>query len=387
MEGVAAGAQVGAGQPHEAQLCAIGAASDGLHHRRQPHRFRSGLGVVDELEVLLDDLRHILVLILDAPLHRTGAVPFVQHLGRVEHRLLPHLQAGGTVVTEDIMQLRLAHIAGHLGQVIEPFVALGELRALGSGQQPLQFARHVDGVDHLRLGVARVDVAALNLDLRARGVEVLVFQFAFHAAVNGVGEIGAEGFHVEEIHAPAHLLVGREADADLAVFHLGVRQQIFRGGHDFRHARLVVGAQQRRAVGVDQRVPLEEGQLRELRNLHRQLAVQGDVAAVVLLDHAGFHLLAAHVRRGVHVGDEADHGGVPASRRGRDRAHHVAVLVHRHLGHAEGLHLVAQDRQKDLLLLGRGECRAVFVRLRVVRYVFQKTFFEFHNFNRLKVKN
>ena len=71
MEGVAAGAQVGAGQPHEAQPCAVGAASDGFHHRRQPHRFRSGLGVVDEVDVLLDDFRHVLVLILDAPLHRS----------------------------------------------------------------------------------------------------------------------------------------------------------------------------------------------------------------------------------------------------------------------------------------------------------------------------
>ena len=140
-----------------------------------------------------------------------------------------------------------------------------------------------------------MDVAALNLDLRARGVEVFILQFALHAAVDRVGEIGAEGLHVEEIHAAAHLLVGGEADADLAVFHLGVRHEVFRGGHNLRNAGLVVGAQQRRAVGVDQGVALEEGQLGEVRNPHRQLAVQGDVAAVVLVDHAGFHLLAAHV--------------------------------------------------------------------------------------------
>lgn len=85
------------------------------------------------------------------------------------------------------------------------------------------------------------------------------------------------------------------------------------------------------------------------------------------------------------MGDEADDGGVLAPRRGGDRAHHIAVLVHRHLGHAEGLHLVAQGRQEDLLLLGRGECGAVFVRLRVERYVFQKTFFEIHKSSNLVV--
>ena len=230
-----------------------------------------------------------------------------------------------------------------------------------------------------------MDVAALNLDLRARGVEVFILQFTLHAAVDRVGEIGAEGLHVEEIHAAAHLLVGGEADADLAVFHLGVRHEVFRGGHNFRNAGLVVGAQQRRAVGVDQGVALEEGQLGEVRNPHRQLAVQGDVAAVVLVDHAGFHLLAAHVGRGVDVGDEADDGGVLAPFRGGDGAHHVAVLVHRDLGHAQGLHLVAQGRQEDLLFFGRGECRALLRRLGVVGDVFQKTFFQVHCRCRLNV--
>ena len=45
-----------------------------------------------------------------------------------------------------------------------------------------------------------------------------VFQLTLHAAVDRVGEIGAESLHIEEIHAPAHLLVGGEADADFSVF-------------------------------------------------------------------------------------------------------------------------------------------------------------------------
>ena len=128
------------------------------------------------------------------------------------------------------------------------------------------------------------------------------------------------------------------------MYHLGVRQEVFRGGHDLRHARFVVGAQQRRAVGVDERVTLEEGQFGKIRDPHRQLAVQRNVAAVVFFDDAGFHLLAAHVGRGVHVGDEADDGGVLTPFGNGDRAHHVAVPVHRDLGHPEGLHLVAQGR-------------------------------------------
>ena len=118
------------------------------------------------------------------------------------------LELLGVVVADDVTDRGVLDRAVQPYAVVKPFVALGELRALGSGQQPLQFAGHVDGVDHLVLGVARVDVAALYFDLRARGVEVFILQFAFHAAVDRVGEIGAEGLHVEEIHAAAHLFVG-----------------------------------------------------------------------------------------------------------------------------------------------------------------------------------
>ena len=218
----------------------------------------------------------------------------------------------------------------------------------------------------------------MDVDFGARGVEVLVLQFALHAAVDGVGEVGAESLDVEEIHAAAHLLIGREADADFAVFDFGMREQVLRGGHDLGHARLVVGAEQRRAVGVDQRVSLEELQFGEVRDPHRELAVQRDVAAVVLLDDAGLDILAAHVGRRVHMGDEADHGSVLAARRRGDGAHHVAVSVHRDFGHAERLHFVAQSGQQDFLFLGRRERAALLGRLRVVGDVFQESFFEVH---------
>lgn len=95
---------------------------------------------------------------------------------------------------------------------------------------------------HLALGIARVDVAALDVDAGARGVEVLVFEFALHAAVDRVGEVGAESRHVEEVDAAPHFLVGGEADADFAVLHFRVGQQVFGRGHDFGDTRFVVGA-------------------------------------------------------------------------------------------------------------------------------------------------
>lgn len=286
------------------------------------------------------------------------------------------------MVADDVADLRLIDRTVEGDTVVEAVVAFGVFGSLPGRQQGVQLACYLDGVDHLVFGVARVDVAALNLDLGARGVEVLVFEFPLEAAVHRVGEVGAEGLDVEEVHAPADLFVGGEADADLTVPELRMCEQIFRSGHDLRHARLVVGAQQRRAVRVDQRMSLEEAQLRKVRDFHRHAGVQPDVLAVVILYDVRFHVGAAHIGCGVHVGDESDDGGFFAAGRRGDRTHGVAVLVHRDLGEAQGLHLFGQIIEQHPLFRGRGESFARLVALGVERNVFQKSVFEFHSIYR-----
>lgn len=159
-------------------------------------------------------------------------------------------------------------------------------------------------------------------------------------------------------------------------------EQIFRSGHDLRHARLVVGAQQRRAVRVDQRMSLEEAQLRKVRDFHRHAGVQPDVLAVVILYDVRFHVGAAHIGCGVHVGDESDDGGFFAAGRRGDRTHGVAVLVHRDLGEAQGLHLFGQIIESSTRCFAVEESFARLVALGVERNVFQKSVFEFHSIYR-----
>ena len=374
-----AGEEVRTRQPHERESCAVRAAADGPHEGLDAGLLHGPQGLVDKLRMGFDHLAHVEILVLDRQLQHVVAVLLLQQIDARPEEDLLLLELLGVVVADDVAYRGLLYRAVHGHAVVETFVTLGVLGPLLGREQRLQLARHVDGVDHLGLGIARVDVAALDLDPGACGVEVFILQLALHAAVHRVGEVGTEGLDIEIIDAAAHLLVGREADADLAVAQLGMREQVLRGGHDLRHAGLVVGAEQRRAVGVDERVPLEETQLGELRDLHRELSVEDDVASVVLLDDAGTDILAAHVRRGVHMGDEADDRGVFTPGRRGDRAHHIAVAVHRNLGHAEILHLVAQGFEQHLLLLGRGEGLTLLRRLRVVGDIFQKTFFQIHN--------
>jgi hypothetical protein len=133
---------------------------------------------------------------------------------------------------------------------------------------------------------------------------------------------------------------------------------------------------------VDQRMSLEEAQLRKVRDFHRHAGVQPDVLAVVILYDVRFHVGAAHIGCGVHVGDESDDGGFFAAGRRGDRTHGVAVLVHRDLGEAQGLHLFGQIIEQHPLFRGRGESFARLVALGVERNVFQKSVFEFHSIYR-----
>ncbi len=118
-----------------------------------------------------------------------------------------------------------------------------------------------EGVDQLVLGVAGVDVVALDEDDGGVGAEGLVLDLAEVRAVEGVGVVGAEGLDVEVLGAAADLLVGGEGDADRAVEELGVVLHPGHRGHDLGDAGLVVGAEQGGAVGVDERVADDLGQV------------------------------------------------------------------------------------------------------------------------------
>ena len=92
---------------------------------------------------------------------------------------------------------------------------------------------------------------ALNMNLRACGVEALIVQVANLTAVYGIAKLRAKRRNVKQIHPAPDLFIRRETYTDLAVLRRIRSQHMLGKRHDFRNARLVVRAQQRRAVGAD----------------------------------------------------------------------------------------------------------------------------------------
>ena len=223
-----------------------------------------------------------------------------------------------------------------------------------------------------------MDGLAADLDLRAGRVEVLIFQLAECAAVDGIGVICAEALHIKSVGPASDLLVGRKGEFDGSMRLFGCKQQLC-GGQDLRHACLIVRAEQRRAVRDDQALADRVFQLRVfLRRKHDVLLfVQDNIAAVVRLCDARADVLAGGVGRGVHVGDEAIDGDFFVTVR-RHGAVDVAVLIDVRVGNAHVLHLADKLLRKRKLPRGGRARLGRFVRGRGIGNELQKAFNDCH---------
>ena len=354
---------IGAGQAHKRQTRTIGTATNGLDYGLHIGHTHSLYGLVNHVGMWLYHLTHIEVLVLQSEFQNTLAILLLQQIDARPHKYLLLLELLAVVVTNDIRNLGILNRAVEAYAVVESLIACCVLGALNRGNKRIQIARNLNGVNHLVLGISGVYVTALNLDCCRRSIEVLILQLALGATIHCVSEVSTKCRHVEIIHATTNLLVGCEADANLAVCNLGVRNQILRSGHNLGTARLVVSTQKGSAIGVDKRVANKVLQLGEVRNLHCERAVKLDITAIILLNHARTHVLATHIGRCIYVGDKTDYGGILIALGCRYSTHSVAVLIHRYVLHTECAHLIGQIVKQNELLLGRGECCAVLVRL------------------------
>ena len=163
------------------------------------------------------------------------------------------------------MHLGAIHRAFNAGEMIKALIPFGLLRALLFRYARMNFAGKRHGIDHHPFCGAGVDVITDDFHRHRRGVEVLKLQLANTTAIHGVGPLRAKGLNIEIFRPFAHLFIGRERHADIAVGNVFCLQHRQRG-HDLRHARFIIRAEQGFAVGGDERMA---EQLMQHREHHR----------------------------------------------------------------------------------------------------------------------
>ena len=269
----------------------------------------------------------------------------------LEHELGVALERLVVVVAHDQGDDGLLDRGDDARRVDEPLAPLGRLRRERvPGQRGDEVGGELDGVHELALRRPRMLSPPLDVHLQLPGRERLDLELADARPVEGVGGLGAERLDVEVVGAPPHLLVDRERDAHRRP-RLGGATKIRDRRHDLRHAGLVVGSEERRAVTRDDVVadPRRERGLvgrdrgsgsdrRAARSARRRSprARSGDAGA-------------RRLRRRVDVGDQADHG---RARRAGKRRDHVAELVQLDVVEPDLSQLVGQDAREVELLRG-----------------------------------
>ena len=301
-----------------------------------------------------DLLHHVPILVPKGDLHGAGTVLLVEEGLDLPEGSLAAVEPGSAVVPDDVGQGGLFHAPFQAVQVEEALVHVRMLGPLRPRQQAVQLHGHLQGVDHDALGGAGVHVPAMDGHLGGAGVEVLELDLPRLAPVHGVSKVAAEALHVEAVGTVADLLVGGEGHADEAVGDIALLEPLHQG-HDLRHARLVVAAQNGGAVGGDEGLALQLQEAGEILGGQDAAGIpQGDVAAVVVVDQRGFHVLPGEVGDGVHVGDEAQPGLVLVAGSGGQGAVDVAFVADPGVLDAQFLKLLDQEPSEVELALRGG---------------------------------
>ena len=207
-------------------------------------------------------------------------------------------------------------------------------------------------------------------DLQLACRERLDLELADPRAVERVGGLCPERLDVEVVGATSHLLVDREADPKRRP-RLVRAVEVRDGGHDLRDARLVVGAEQRRAVARDDVVPDPRRERRLIGRIQHLARVprQHDRRARVVLVHDRRHSGSGRLRRRVDVRDQADHG---RSRRAGHGRVDVAELGQLDIGEPDLPQLRLEDAREIELLGGARKRRRSLLRLGVDADVAEK---------------
>ena len=253
------------------------------------------------MHVRVNLLLHVVILVVDFGSNRSFAILLVHLLHTLLDEVLAVFKLFAVVVADDIAELGFLATALNTEQVIESLVTLCLLRSLGLRYHILELYSQAACIHHLALGVTSMYAYSLDMNLGSSGIEVLVFQVAQVATVNGVSPVAPKLLYIEVMGTHTDFLIRIEAHTDVAMLDFLMVAEVAHGLYDFSDTCLVICTEQGSTVCHDDVLTLVSLELREFLDAADDSRAQFDILAVIVLDDAGLDVLSAGVRTGIHV--------------------------------------------------------------------------------------
>jgi len=155
----AAGEDVRAWEAFEGKVCAICTATDRLDLRFDACHFHGFDRLFHDEIVWLHLLTHVVVLVLDLQSGSAFTVFDIDEIDTLSYKLLLLLELLPVVVADDVAEIGLLDGTLETDDVEEAVITFCQLRTLADRKQVIEFHADKDGVLHLVLRVARVDIA------------------------------------------------------------------------------------------------------------------------------------------------------------------------------------------------------------------------------------
>ena len=101
------------------------------------------------------------------------------------------------MISDNILHLGLFYITAHICQMIEAFIAFRMFRSVRCRQHLMQLPCHVQCIDHRIFGTSRMDIETVDHKFSCTGIEILIGDLSFFAAVYGIGIIRTKSIQIK----------------------------------------------------------------------------------------------------------------------------------------------------------------------------------------------
>ena len=196
------------------------------------------------------------------------------------------------MVADDIRECGGLDFALEADQVEESFIAACVFRTLLDRKEIVKLHCDERRISHLSLGCARMNILALDMNSRARCIEVFVLELSYASAIHSISVFSSELGYVEFHYSASDFLVRSESDLHFAVLELRMLYHILHSIHDLSDTSLVVCSEEGCSVCGDESLADILHHLRELTWFEAESghALERNIAAVIILDNLRFDI-------------------------------------------------------------------------------------------------